>query len=200
MLKAIKRRYKRSARKFYRFLRSPKLRKYKWLQKIVTPMFERQYWQPSRRTVAKGLAIGLFASQLPIPGQMILAAIWAVSLRGYIPIAIAGCWITNPITQVFAILLQEQFGDFLRKTLHIPVHPFIEGIQIPLDTLGLEQQSFSIGSFILGFLALGFLLSLLAFPVVYLISALFPKIIPKNPILKSKKNLAQVRTNEPPST
>ncbi len=180
MAAEFKRRYLRVVRKVYRFLRSPSLKRRAWLQRTIAPMFEREFWHPCRDSVATGVAIGLFVSQLPMPGQMILAGIWSVFFRANIPIALAACWVTNPLTQLPMMLFQESFGDFLRESLHIPIHPILEKIQVPLGFIpGMEGESLNGGSFILGFLSLGFLLFILAFPIVYLLSALMPRLLPK---------------------
>ncbi|YCM43761.1 DUF2062 domain-containing protein [Verrucomicrobiaceae bacterium 227] len=193
-------RYLRLVRKAYRTLRSPSLRRHGWLQKIIVPMFHRELWHPCRDTVASGLAIGLFFSQLPIPGQMILAALGAVRFRANVPFALAACWVTNPFTQLPIMIFQESFGDFLRDSLHIPIHPILEKIQISLHFIpGMENQVLNGGSFILGFLTLAFILMLLAYPVVYLLSALMPKLLPKTRyqrakakvIARNQKSLAQ---------
>ena len=180
MALSLKRRYLRIVRKIYRFLRSPWMRRHTWLQKFISPMFEREFWHPCRDSVATGLAIGLFASQLPMPGQMLLAGIWCVLFRANIPVACAACWVSNPITQIPVLVFQEKFGDFLRESLHIPIHPVLEKIEIPLGIIpGMEGESLNGGSFILGFLSLAFVLFILAFPLVYLLSAMMPKLLPK---------------------
>ncbi|MEJ6579240.1 MAG: DUF2062 domain-containing protein [Akkermansiaceae bacterium] len=193
-------RYLRLVRKAYRTLRSPGLRRHGWLQKIIVPMFHRELWHPCRDTVASGLAIGLFFSQLPIPGQMLLAALGAVRFRANVPFALAACWVTNPFTQLPIMLFQERFGDFLQDTLHIPIHPILEKIQISLHFIpGMENEVLNGGSFILGFLTLAFILMLLAYPIVYLLSAMMPKMLPKTRyqrakakvIARNQKNLAQ---------
>ena len=170
---AIKKRYLRLVRRAYRFLRSPALKNRLWLQKIITPMFDRELWHPCRETVSTGLAIGLFFAMLPIPGQMILAAWGAVKLRANIPLTIAACWVTNPATQGPIIYLQESFGDLLRSTFNIPM--IFGEAEITIPHLG----TLNAGSFILGFLSMGILLFLLTYPFVYLLSAIVPKLIPK---------------------
>lgn len=195
----LKLHYLRLVRRAYRALRSPGLRKRKWLQKLIVPMFHRELWHPCRDTVAAGLAIGLFVSQLPVPGQMILAGIGAVRFRANIPIALAACWVTNPITQIPIILFQEQLGDFLRDTVHIPIHPILKKIQIPLSFIpGMENEVLNGGSFILGFLSAAIILMLLAYPLVYLLSAIAPKLLPKTryqrakaKVMRNKKKLTQ---------
>lgn len=195
----LKLRYLRLVRRAYRTLRSPGIRKHPWLQKLIVPMFHRELWHPCRDTVASGLAIGLFVSQLPMPGQMILAGVGAVRFRANVPIALAACWVTNPLTQIPIILFQEGLGDFLRQTLHIPIHPILEKIQIPLKFIpGMENEVLNGGSFILGFLSMAILLMLAAYPIVYLLSALMPKLLPKTryqrakaKVMKNKKKLTQ---------
>ncbi len=193
----IKKRYLRLVRRAHRFLRSPQLRKRPWIRKILQPIFDRELWHPCRDTVSSGLAIGLFISMLPIIGQMLLAAIAAVRFRANVPIAIAACWITNPVTQFPIWFSQELFGDFLRKKLHIPIHPILEKIHIPVPELaGMEASNLNAGSFILGFISMAFLLFLLAYPLVYLISALVPKLLPKTRYQRAKAKVIKSRLRE----
>ena len=159
-------------------------------------MFQREFWHPCRNSVATGLAIGLFVSQLPMPGQMLLAGIGSVFFRANIPIAIAACWVTNPVTQIPIILYQEKFGDFLRDSLYIPVHPLLEKFQIPLKFIGMEGEFLNGGSFILGFLSAGFLLFILAFPLVYILSALMPRLLPKTRYQRAKAKVIKRQKKE----
>ena len=197
MAAKLKLRYLRIVRRTYRLLRSPGLKKRAWLQKTIAPMFQREFWHPCRDSVAAGAAIGLFLSQLPIPGQMILAGISSVFFRANIPVALAACWVSNPITQIPIVLFQEKFGDFLRETVHIPIHPLLEKVQIPLGIIpGMEGETLNGGSFILGFLSLGFLLFLLAFPVVYLLSALMPRLLPKTRYQRARAKVIKRQKKE----
>ena len=114
-----------------------------------------------------------------------------------VPIAITACWISNPVTQLPIWIFQESFGDFLRKELHIPIHPLLEKIQIPLPELaGMEASNLNIGSFILGFLTSAFLLFLLAYPLVYLLSAMLPKLLPKTRYQRAKAKVIKTRLRE----
>ncbi len=192
MASEFKKRYLRLVRRAYRMLRSPRLRRHQWLQKILSPIFDRELWHPCRETVSHGLAIGLFVAMLPVLGQMILAAIGAVKFRANVPIAIAACWITNPLTQLPIMMFQERFGDFLRKTLHIPIHPILENTKLQLPHVG----TLSAGSFILGFLSIAVILMLLAYPTIYLISALVPKLIPKTRYQRAKARVLKRLNSE----
>lgn len=187
MAAQIKRRYLRLVRRAYRMLRSPRLRRHPWLLKILAPIFNRELWHPCRETVASGLGIGLFVAMLPIPGQMVLAAIGAMRMRANVTIAIAACWVTNPATQFFIMRQQELFGKFLHTSLEFPKIPFFSKLDYtPPAIMGHEFDSMNAGSFITGFLMMGFLCFLLAFPLIYLLSALMPKLLPKTRYQRAK--------------
>lgn len=55
-------------------------------------------WNFNRKSIRKGVAIGLFCAFLPIPMQMILASLLAIAFAGNILVAITLVWITNPLT------------------------------------------------------------------------------------------------------
>ena len=60
-------------------------------------------WHLNRRSVSGGVAVGLFVSWIPVPLQMLLAAVLAAILRVHVPVSVVMVWFTNPLT--FAPLL-----------------------------------------------------------------------------------------------
>lgn len=62
--------------------------------KLSDPML----WHLNRRAVGRGIAIGCFIAFIPLPGQMLIAALLAIFLRANLPLAILGTWLTNPFT------------------------------------------------------------------------------------------------------
>lgn len=52
----------------------------------------------NRRSVAGGVAVGLFVAFLPMPGQMVVAALLAVLLRVNLVISVVLVWVSNPLT------------------------------------------------------------------------------------------------------
>ena len=77
-------------------------------------LFSADLWKPSRRTVAGGLALGIFIGLTPTMGaQIILTGIAAYFLRVNIPVALAGSFVTNPLTAAIIYPLQYRFGVWL---------------------------------------------------------------------------------------
>jgi uncharacterized protein (DUF2062 family) len=180
----MKRNYLRMVRRTYRYLRHPRIRKIKWLTPFTQAIFNKRYWKPCRATVANGLSIGLFCAMLPMPMQMLVAALGCLRARGNVPVALAACWVTNPVTQAPIMVTQHRFGNWLHESLGVPRPPFISKVEKTfshpeLDLLGIQflekgTSTINIGDFVLGFLAAGITLSLVAYPLVWLISMFLP--------------------------
>lgn len=68
------------------------------LRWLGTHLTEPDLWYFNRRSVSGGAAVGLFMAFLPMPLQMVPAAIASLFLRVNLPTAILGVWITNPLT------------------------------------------------------------------------------------------------------
>ena len=74
--------------------------------------FRRQEGSPGHQ--ARGLALGVFIGCLPIFGfQMLLGAGLAGPIRGNRILAVAGTWISNPVTNLPLFWLNYQLGTLL---------------------------------------------------------------------------------------
>ncbi|MDD5475888.1 MAG: DUF2062 domain-containing protein [Syntrophales bacterium] len=81
-------------------------------------LFDREIWHISERSLSGGFALGLFIAFTPtISIQMLLSAILAIWLRVNLPIALAACWITNPLTAVPIYAYSFRLGRFLIDSL-----------------------------------------------------------------------------------
>lgn len=74
------------------------MREHPHLQRFGERLTEPKLWHLNRRSIAFGLAIGLFVGFMPIPFQMVVSAALAILVRVNLPIAIMAVWITNPVT------------------------------------------------------------------------------------------------------
>jgi hypothetical protein len=161
-------------RKSYRMLRHKRLRDRPWWRAITLPLFDRQLWKPCRDTVASGLAIGFFFSMMLMPFQMIAAAIVAMRFRVNIPLAIAGCWVSNIFTHVPIWIAQKWLGDWMIFSLGFPMPKFLSNVHFNIP----EAGEINAASFILGMMASGIVLALISYPLVHLFSAILPQHLP----------------------
>jgi len=67
----------------------------------------------TKRSVAGGIATGLFICFFPIPAHMLIAAVLAILLRVNLPLAVAAVWVTNPVTMPAIFYLEYRLGSFL---------------------------------------------------------------------------------------
>lgn len=75
-----------------------KIKSHKHLKFIQHLLHEPNIWYFNRRNVPKAFMIGIFCAFLPIPFQMLLAAIFALLWSANISLAVILVWITNPLT------------------------------------------------------------------------------------------------------
>lgn len=183
----MKRRYLWLVRRAYRALRHPRLRNREWWQAITHALFERRLWMPCRDTVATGLSIGMFFAVMPLPLQMIFAGVVAMRFQSNVPIAMAACWLSNPLTNVPLYLGQLWLGNRIADAagLQLPEVQWFknfltwvsqsEWFKVPVPEFILNANS---GNFILGTIASGILLAAVTFPLVHLFSRVMPHHLP----------------------
>ena len=74
------------------------IRRNKGLRPIRHLLGRANLWSVNRKTVSLAVSIGLFAAFIPVPSQMLLAAIFAVWMKANLPISVATVWVSNPLT------------------------------------------------------------------------------------------------------
>ncbi len=136
---------------------SEQLKQVKSLQFLGDRLHEPNLWHLNRRSVSLAFLIGMFVMWIPVPGQMIIAAILAFYCRANLPVSIALVWITNPLTMPpmfyaayvvgLKLLAQDAPGSDFEFS--------VESVSAGLGDIG--------GPFLLGCLVLGVLSSLLGY-------------------------------------
>lgn len=86
------------------------IRRHRWLRPIQHLLRHPNLWHLHRRSVAGGVAIGLFSGLIPGPFQMISAALLAILFRVNLPVAAFTTLYTNPFTIVPIYLLAYEIG------------------------------------------------------------------------------------------
>lgn len=70
-------------------------------------------WHINRYSASMAFFVGLFLAFMPVPGQMVLAALMAVMLKCNLPLSVALVWITNPVTMPAIYFLAYRVGALL---------------------------------------------------------------------------------------
>ncbi len=86
------------------------VQKMRWLQPVHHWLQHPNLWHLHRRSVAGGVALGLFCGLIPGPLQMVCAVLLAVWWRVNLPVALFATLYTNPITIVPIYLFAYKIG------------------------------------------------------------------------------------------
>ena len=87
--------------------------KQRWLKPFGNWLRHHNLWHLHRRSVAGGLAVGLFSSLIPGPLQMITATLLAVLFRVNLPVALFATLFTNPFTILPLYVLAYELGAWV---------------------------------------------------------------------------------------
>ncbi|NJR43891.1 MAG: DUF2062 domain-containing protein [Akkermansiaceae bacterium] len=111
---------------------------------------------------------------IPLIPQSIFAAIIAMRAKANVPFSIAACFISNPLTNGPFWAAQLWLGSWLNHHLPLPMPGFLGKAHCSLPGLGVV----SMNDFIVGFIALGVIMALAAYPIVHAFSAIMPHHLP----------------------
>ncbi|CAA6825728.1 MAG: Unknown protein [uncultured Sulfurovum sp.] len=87
----------------------------------------REYLSINRKSIAKGVFIGLFWGFIPMPMQMLAVLAITPFLKFNLPIALTVVWLSNPITMPFMYYMEYQTGVMLLGS------ESLEDIELSLD-------------------------------------------------------------------
>jgi uncharacterized protein (DUF2062 family) len=121
-----------------------KIREHKHLQFLGPLLHDPNLLHLNRRSISGAFAVGMFMGWVPVPFQMVLAAIAAIIFRVNLPISVVLVWFTNPVTmppmfyfayKLGAWILNEPATHFtfelsfqwLSESLHAIWEPFLLG-------------------------------------------------------------------------
>jgi uncharacterized protein (DUF2062 family) len=85
----------------------------RWLSPIAHRFLSPELWRFTRRSVPRGVALGLFAAFIVPLGQIFLAAFLALPSRANVPLAALVTFVTNPFTFPFWAVMANRTGAFV---------------------------------------------------------------------------------------
>lgn len=87
----------------------------KYLAPIAHRFLSPELWRFTRRSVPRGVALGIFAGFIIPVGQIFLAAFLALPARANVPVSALVTFVTNPFTLPFWLVAANKVGGFVLK-------------------------------------------------------------------------------------
>ena len=89
------------------------IRENRYLRFFGASLQHHNLWHLHRKSVAGGVAIGMFCGLVPGPLQMLSAALFAIIFRVNLPVAAIVTWYTNPVTILPLYYIAYKLGTFV---------------------------------------------------------------------------------------
>lgn len=87
----------------------------------------REYLAVNRKSISRGVFVGLLFAFIPMPMQMLAVLAVTPFFKFNVPIAISMVWLSNPITMPFMYYMEYQTGNFILG------REGLENIELTLD-------------------------------------------------------------------
>jgi len=94
-----------------------------------------EYLATNRKMISRGVLIGLFIAFIPMPMQMAAVLLFVPFVRFNVPIALAMCWLSNPVTMPPMYYMEYLTGSFLLGIEPQPVQMTLEWFKNNLDDI-----------------------------------------------------------------
>ena len=101
-------------------------------------------WMINRNTISRAAAVGLFCAYLPMPLEMLPAALLAVLWRANLPLSIVLVWLSNPFTWIVLYAPPYLLGSALLGDTGLSIH------RITIETMMQELAALWLGCLIFG--------------------------------------------------
>lgn len=85
----------------------------RFLAPVAHRVLSPELWRFTRRSVPRGVALGLFAAFIFPLGQILISTFLALPVRANVPLAALVTFVTNPFTLPFWAALAYKLGDFV---------------------------------------------------------------------------------------
>lgn len=95
-----------------------RIRKIKGLHLLGEGIYASNLWHINRYSASMAFFVGPFVALMPIPGQVLVAAVLAVLLRCNLPLSVGLVFITNPLTMAPVFFMAYEIGALI---IDVPV-------------------------------------------------------------------------------
>lgn len=113
-----------------------KLEQNRFIRPFAARVLRSDLWRFNRRSVPRGIALGLFVGILVPFAHSAVAALTAVFVRANVPVAIATTWTSNPATWVIIFPAAYKIGE---ATLHLEAQTGVQAITGTMESTGSDH-------------------------------------------------------------
>ncbi len=162
-----------------------KMKAHKSLAFMGEVLHEPNLWHLNRHSVTKAFAIGLFWGCIPMPLQMVAAALMAVRLNANLPLSVMLVWFSNPVTMPPIFYFEYLIGAWL---LDMPAMAFEYELSVEWITGKLYEVGFPmfVGAFLCGII--------LSFSGYMLVDRIWRRSVRRKWHLRQQKRLQHVQS------
>ena len=126
-----------------------KIREHKHLRFLGPVLHDPNLLHINKRSVSGAVSLGLFLAFVPVPFQMLLAAISSILVRVNLPISVGMVWVSNPLTMPPMFYFAYKVGSWI-----MGVPPMDIDFELSFQWLGQSLseiwEPFLLGCFIVG--------------------------------------------------
>lgn len=105
----------------------------RWTRPFANRILRSELWRFTRRSVPRGVALGMLVGIIMPFAQILIAALLCLSFRANVPVAALTTFVTNPVTTPLVWVLSYNVGSWLLRvdamTVVSPVNRAIEHSQ-----------------------------------------------------------------------
>ncbi|MBT5934238.1 DUF2062 domain-containing protein [Sulfurimonas sp.] len=94
-----------------------------------------EFLATNRKMTSRGVLIGIFIAFVPMPMQMAAVLLFMPLLRFNVPIALAMCWLSNPLTMPPMYYMEYLTGAYLLGSEVAPVEMTLEWFSENIDNI-----------------------------------------------------------------
>ena len=94
-----------------------------------------EFLATNRKMISRGVVLGVFIAFIPMPMQMAAVLLFMPLFRFNVPIALAMCWLSNPVTMPPMYYIEYELGSFLLGVRAQPVEMTLGWFQNNLDDI-----------------------------------------------------------------
>lgn len=129
--------------------------KNRFLAPVAHRVLSPELWRFTRRSVPRGVALGLFAAFIFPLGQILISTFLALPVRANVPLAALVTFVTNPFTLPFWLVVANRTGDFV---LHLgSAAPAVVSAQAGSGAWAYLSDAYALaGTTLVGYLVLSF--------------------------------------------